>query len=258
MPTARAFIDAVLTATGVPPIPDAVDTIKAGDPDTEVTGVVSTFLATHAVIQRAIELGANLIVTHEPTFYGHLDETGWLADDDVYRAKRALLDEHEIVVWRFHDHWHARRPDGVLTAVIEQLGWSGYVTPVEPHIVRMPPIRLAELCEQVRVALGVEALRVIGDPAQLCSVVGVLVGAPGGLRQMKLLSEVDVLIAGEVAEWETTEYVRDAIAQGTPKSLIVAGHEPTEEPGMAAFVEWASPMFPGLPITHVPSGNPFD
>jgi putative NIF3 family GTP cyclohydrolase 1 type 2 len=209
------------------------------------------------VIQRTIELGANLIVTHEPTFYGHLDDTGWLADDPVFRAKRALLDDNGIVVWRFHDHWHARQPDGVLTAVIEQLGWSGDVIPSAPNFVRIPTVTLAELCEHVRVSLGVEALRVIGDPAQPCSSVGVLIGAPGGQSQMSVLPYVDVLIAGEVAEWETTEYVRDAIAQGTPKALIVAGHEPTEEPGMASFVEWVSPMFPGLPITHVPSGNPF-
>ena len=257
MPTARAFIDAVLAATDVPLIPDTVDTIKTGDPETELTGVVSTFLASHAVIQRTIELGANLIVTHEPTFYGHLDETSWLADDPVYRAKRALLDDNGIVVWRFHDHWHARHPDGVRTAVVEQLGWSEDVIPSAPNFVRIPTVTLAELCKHVRVGLGVEALRVIGDPAQPCSTVGVLIGAPGGQEQMRMLPAADVLIAGEVAEWETTEYVRDAIAQGTPKALIVAGHEPTEEAGMAAFVEWASPMFPGLPITHVPSGNPF-
>jgi putative NIF3 family GTP cyclohydrolase 1 type 2 len=258
VPTARAFVDAVLAATGVPLIPETVDTIKAGDPETELTGVVSTFLATYALIQRTIELGANLIVTHEPTFYSHLDEIDWLANSAVYRAKRALLDDNGIVVWRFHDHWHARRPDGVLTAVIEQLGWSRYVTRSAPNIVRMPTVTLAELREHARVALGIDAVRVIGDPTQPCSVVGVMVGAPGGRRQMKLLAAVDVLIAGEVAEWETTEYVRDAIAQGTPRALIVAGHEPTEEAGMAAFVDWASPMFPGLMITHVPSGNPFD
>jgi putative NIF3 family GTP cyclohydrolase 1 type 2 len=257
VPTARAFIDAVLAATDVPLIPDTVDTIKTGDPETELTGVVSTFLASHAVIQRTIELGANLIVTHEPTFYGHLDETDWLADDPVYRAKRALLDDNGIVVWRFHDHWHARQPDGVLTAVIEQLSWSGDVIPSAPNFVRIPTVTLADLCEHVRVRLGVEALRVIGDPARPCSTVGVLIGAPGGQEQMRMLPAADVLIAGEVAEWETTEYVRDALAQGTPKALIVAGHEPTEEAGMAAFVEWASPMFPGLSITHVPSGNPF-
>ena len=258
MPTARAFIDAVLAATDVPLIPDTVDTIKSGDPETELTGVVSTFLATHAVIERTIELGANLIVTHEPTFYGHLDETDWLDQDTVYRAKRSLLDERGIVVWRFHDHWHARHPDGVLTAVIAQLGWSGDVIPSAPNFVRIPAVTLAELCEQVRVGLGINALRVIGDPAQLCSTVGVLIGAPGGRSHMSVLPYVDVLIAGEVAEWETTEYVRDAITQGTPKALIVAGHEPTEEAGMAAFVDWVSPMFPDLPITHVPSGNPFD
>ena len=55
-----------------------VDTVKAGDLDTPVTGIATTFSATMDVLQRAVARGANLIVAHEPTFYDHLDETAWL------------------------------------------------------------------------------------------------------------------------------------------------------------------------------------
>ena len=32
--------------------------------------------------------------------------------------------------------------------------------------------------------------------------------------------------------WDTTEYVRDAIAMGQPKALVMIGHEKSEEAGM--------------------------
>ncbi len=83
-------------------------------------------------------------------------------------------------------------------------------------------------------------------------------GAPGGEWQIKALSgEIDVLIAGEINEWETPEYVRDARAQGLAKALIVTGHEVSEEAGMAYLAEWLRDRIPDVPITHIPSGDPF-
>src|SRR5688572_16555939 len=46
-----------------------VDTIKYGNPDQPVKGIVTTMFATIAVIRRAIDLKANFIIVHEPTFY---------------------------------------------------------------------------------------------------------------------------------------------------------------------------------------------
>lgn len=70
--------------------------------------------------------------------------------------------------------------------------------------------------------------------------------------------QVEVLICGEADEWQTREYVRDAIALGKNKGLILLGHECNEEPGMAYLVEWLCPKLPGIPITHVPAGDPIE
>ncbi len=67
----------------------------------------------------------------------------------------------------------------------------------------------------------------------------------------------DVLIIGELVEWETAEYVRDARKMGSKTALIILGHSVSEEPGMELFVEWLTPKVPGLPITHIASGDPF-
>ena len=119
----------IITAT-VPeaPLEDILgatrDTIKVGDASQTVKGIVTTFIATSEVIEKAVELGANLVITHEPTFYEDKDETDWLEDDPVYQAKRRLIDENNVVIWRFHDYWHLHRPDGILTGVLQELGWD--------------------------------------------------------------------------------------------------------------------------------------
>jgi hypothetical protein len=70
--------------------PNQIDTIKAGDPTTPVTGIATTFLDTMDVLRQASSHGTNLVITHEPTFYNHLDDTAFFADDPVYREKLAL------------------------------------------------------------------------------------------------------------------------------------------------------------------------
>ena len=67
----------------------------------------------------------------------------------------------------------------------------------------------------------------------------------------------DMLIVGEVHEWETAEYIRDARMPGSKTSLIILGHSVSEEPGMQFPVEWLQPKIPGMKITHIASGDPF-
>ena len=82
-------------------------------------------------------------------------------------------------------------------------------------------------------------------------------GAAGGRRQIQAMSKEkpDVLICGEISEWETAEYVRDARTKGQQLSLIVLGHIASEEPGSAYMARWLQKKFPDIPVTHVPAGN---
>jgi hypothetical protein len=43
---------------------------------------------------------------------------------------------------------------------------------------------------------------------------------------------------------------------GLSRGLVVLGHEKSEEPGMHYLVQWLRSRLPGLPITHVPAGDP--
>lgn len=257
--TILEVIDTILAAVPGAPLKETVDTFKSGDPTQEVTGIVTTFLASYEVIQHAIELGANLIITHEPTYYNHLDEVDWLEDDPVYEAKRQLIEENNVVIWRFHDYWHMHRPDGILTGTVRDLGWEDYVDAKTPAIYNIPAMALQDLALLFKERLGIRAVRVVGDLETVCRRVGLMLGAMGGGPQINFLrlEDLDVIVCGEVREWEITEYVRDAVAQGKMKALIVLGHANSEEAGMKWLVEWLRPRFPGVEITHVGVGDPF-
>ncbi|MEM7368036.1 MAG: Nif3-like dinuclear metal center hexameric protein [Bacteroidota bacterium] len=235
-----------------------VDTVKSGTPTDPVTGIVTTFLATVDVIRQAAEKGANLIITHEPTFYNHHDETDWLADDPVYTYKRSLLDEHGIVVWRFHDYWHLHQPDGILHGLLQDLDWQDYLDPNRKSVCVIPPTNLRSLATFFKDRLMLKRTFFIGDPALACTKIGLHPGAMGRDNHVRFLREdIEVLVIGEINEWETVEYVRDAVAAGMNKGLIILGHAMSEEPGMRYAQEWLSQLVPAVPSYHVPALDPF-
>ncbi|SDG18100.1 Nif3-like dinuclear metal center hexameric protein [Chitinophaga filiformis] len=239
------------------PFSSTIDTLKSGNRDVVVTGIVTTMFATVEVIRKAIALNANFIIAHEPTFYNHTDETTWLEKDDVYRYKADLLKKHNIVVWRNHDYIHSVRPDGVRKGLVDQLGWQQFED--SSHVIYNLPaaVTLKALIEDLKKKLNIEAVRYVGDPEQQCKKVLLLPGASGGRNQIQRISSTqpDVLVCGEVAEWETAEYVRDARAAGKQLSLVVLGHIVSEEPGSEFMAKWLQQKFPEIKTTHIPTGS---
>ncbi|MEP7109390.1 MAG: Nif3-like dinuclear metal center hexameric protein [Ferruginibacter sp.] len=234
-----------------------VDTLKAGNRDTKVTGIVTTMFATVEVIRKAINLGANFIIAHEPTFYNHTDDTSWLQNDAVYLYKAGLLKQHNIAVWRNHDYIHSLVPDGVTMGVLDRLEWQKYADHDLPDIIVLSPITLKDLIGDVKEKLGIEKLRYIGDPGQWCHRVLLMPGAAGGRSQIEAIGKAkpDVLICGEIQEWETAEYVRDARAKGDNLSLVVLGHIASEEPGSEFMLKWLREKIPSIKSTHISPGN---
>lgn len=258
-PTIQNVIQTILSTVPDAPLKGTVDTFKTGDPSQEVTGIVTTFLANREVIEMAKAMGANLIITHEPIFYNHLDRTGWLKKDDVYKSKRKYIDENNIVIWRFHDHWHMHHPDGITTGFLKEMGWESYANPEKEYLCAIPPMTLSELVVTIKDKLHIKMVRVTGNPDMICRKAGLMLGAAPGKWQINLLSQadIDVLICGESSEWETCEYIRDAAFIGKEQALVVIGHANSEEWGMRWLVEWLHAKIPGVLIAHVPTKDPF-
>jgi putative NIF3 family GTP cyclohydrolase 1 type 2 len=256
--TVQQVIDTVLKEIPGAPREHTVDTLKSGDPAAPVTGIVTTFTATLDVLRQARQLGANLVITHEPTYYNHRDEVDWLAEDVVYAAKRRLIDESGLAVWRFHDHWHMHNPDGIYTGLTAKMGWESFQDAENKELYHLPPVTLAGLVEDFKRKLGLPLVRTVGPAEMLCRSVVVVVGSMPGDYQLKGLFDTgaDLLVCGETVEWQVFEYIRDSNAAGLPKGLIALGHEVSEEPGMDYLVEWLGQRLPGVTITHLSAGDP--
>lgn len=259
--TARQVIERIQSHVGVSWRSETVDTFKAGNPDTPVTGIATTMMATYDVLVRAAAEGKNLIITHEPTFYSHLDQTAAFEkeNDPVWSEKERFIKDHNLVIFRFHDHWHAHRPDGIMTGVVRILQWQSFQNASSPNLFVVPETTLAQLAAQMKQRLGIKIVRVVGDPQMKLTKVALAPGASGPLPHRRLLQSdnVQVLAIGEVPEWETIEYVGDAVEQGKPKALILLGHIPSEQPGMEDCAQWIKTFVTEVPVGFVPTREPF-
>ncbi|MBS1503349.1 MAG: Nif3-like dinuclear metal center hexameric protein, partial [Bacteroidetes bacterium] len=108
-----------------------------------------------------------------------------------------------------------------------------------------------------KIKLNIDQVRYVGDMSEICRRVLFMPGAPGGTRQIEAIMKYkpNVIFCGEISEWETAEYVRDARAKGDNISLVVMGHIASEEWGSQFMLEWLNKNFPGIKAKHVSPGN---
>jgi putative NIF3 family GTP cyclohydrolase 1 type 2 len=260
--TARQVVERIQSQVGIPWNSDTVDTFKAGNPDTPVTGIAVTMMSTLDVLQRAAAGGNNFIITHEPTFYDHMDKPVDLPQgesDPVLAEKRAFIQQHGLIIWRFHDHWHARKPDGIEAGMVHALAWEKYQDPGNQYLFTLPRTSLQRVAADIKSRLGIHVARVVGDPNLQLTRVALSPGSAGVAHETQALEmpDVELLIIGETREWETVEYVSDAITEGKHKALIILGHIPSEQAGMEECAKWLKGFITEVPVNFVPAAEPF-
>ena len=132
-----------------------VDRIIAGAADIEVRGIGTTMMATFDALKEAVRSNVNLIITHEPTFWSHQDTLTELQDDPLYLRKTAYMQQHNLVSYHLHDHWHALRPvDGINYGMQQQLGWTGSVDAANQRMFTLPQTTLLALSQTLQTKLG--------------------------------------------------------------------------------------------------------
>lgn len=258
--TAGEVVDRIKGKVGIPWMTQTVDRLVAGDATVQVRGIATTMMATLEVIQRAVAAGNNLIVTHEPTFYSHPDTTAELVGDPTYEFKRRFLAEHGVAVFRFHDHWHRMSPDGINAGMTRELGWEKNAIAKDSHEFVFPQMTLQELVNSMVSRLQAHSMRIVGDPGLPVRRVMASWGYASLMPKLIKVAarpDIDVILCGETREWEMVEYVQDQIASGQKKALIVINHVVSEQSGMKYCAEWLKPIVPEVPVTFMPSTEPF-
>jgi putative NIF3 family GTP cyclohydrolase 1 type 2 len=257
--TADQLVERIRKQVGVPWRTPTVDRILAGNGQIEVKGVAVTMMATLDVIERAVASGKNMIITHEPTFYVHEDTTAELSHDPTMKYKLDFIQKHDVAVFRFHDHWHMRRPDGIAVGMMQQLGWEKNADPNNNFRFTFQGEPLAQFCQGIAAKLGDRTMRVVGKPSLPVKRVAASWGAGDRMHTIPLFAQpdVDVLIVGEAREWELVEYAQDSITAGNPKALVILGHVVSEQGGMRYCTDWLKGFVTEVPVEFVPAREPF-
>lgn len=265
--TIQQVIDKLLTTYDPLPFANSCDGFKFGDPTIKCTGIATSCALTPNVIKAVARKGCNLIIVHEPSFYTHGDDTDWLVNNDVFRQKTQLMREHNIAVWRNHDHMHHAKTDEIMAGVLEELGWKEYVDKEDFRFrlrITIPKTTVRALGEHLRSRLNLRTGRFIGDPDAEVSHIAFCghIFPSWNAEERKpteLLNEsdVDVLIPGELFDWSVVTYARDAAELHIPKAIMQVGHFNLEEPGMRYLAKKVAQLFPELPVHYTPSGDPY-
>ncbi len=246
------------------------DKILYGDASQECSGIVTTCYASSDVIREAKKRGANLIIVHEALFWNHGDHQEWLADNNVFKAKKKLLDDTKIVVWRDHDYIHSGIPladgsyvDGIFYGVMKVLGWEEYLIDegFRPMTFKFPKRTVTSIAKEKKEKTNLNGLRITGDPnaeVEKLKIVSHIMG-PADNDMIKVIEQekIDVIITLEITDYTVSEYIRDSAMLDHPRAAINMGHFNTEEPGMEYMLEYLPKIVGEIPVSYVQSGDAY-
>ena len=232
------------------------DTVKSGDPNKEIKKVAFTMFATVDTVKKAIEWGADMIVVHEPTYYDHFEEIDNLP---VVVAKRKLIEESSITIYRYHDYMHHRDVDQIPEGEIYYLGLKGKVekTPYSASYLFTvdTPITALEIASKMENELGIKRVRIAGTRDKKSTKIALCFGTPAGVFELLCDENVEMVLTGEACEWKLAEYARDADALGMNKTLIVMGHIGSERDGMRLLAKRLSESHTDFETRYIECGE---
>jgi putative NIF3 family GTP cyclohydrolase 1 type 2 len=272
--TAQQIADRIRNSIGAEWNQETVDGFKAGNPDTAVTGIATSALASLFTLEKAVKAGANMIITCEPTFFAKTDSPNPPLrrlpgagtppsnvpplPDPVFTAKADFIRRHNLVVWRFSDHWRVWKPDAFIQGLGDALNWPKSGNNAPSNGFTIPETSLDVLVSHVKRSLNIRGgMRVVGDPHLRVRKIALLPGTTTIQASVEKLPDVDVIVAGEVREWESVEYVRDTVDLGGKKSLVLLGRIVSESPGMRSCAQWLKAIVPETPSTWISVEDPY-
>ncbi len=254
--TADHVIDRIRQNIGVPWREQTVDRIVLGSGSMPVKGIATTMMATFDVVKRSVAAGLNLIVSHETPVYMHQDDVKPVENSPTYLAKKEYCEKNQVAVFHFHDHWHARRPDGIATGMIRELGWEKHTDPENPRRFLFPGTPLAQFARDMQRKLNARTMRVVGDPRMPVNRVTASWGYSSSVP-LAARPEIEVFVVGETREWEVVEFIQDCITAGQQKALVIVGHVVSEQAGMKLCAEWLKTLVKEVPVDFVAAPEPY-
>jgi dinuclear metal center YbgI/SA1388 family protein len=225
--------------------------LQIGDLDREAKSILIALDATFDVFEEARTLGVDWILTHHPLLFRPMQRI----DTTTYAGKliRALL-RHDITLYAAHTNYDVAAR-GMNVHLGERLGLHD-INPLVEHddayglgVVGTlhQPRRLTDFIEDVKQALDVSTIRMIGEADRTVGTVALVAGSGSSAIPSAIDRGVDVLLTGDV----TYHHALEAAQHGF--TILDVGHhiERLALPALKAELEAAGVTIP----IHVSSRN---
>lgn len=216
-----------------------------------VTGVTASL----ALIDAAIETGADAILVHHGWF--------WRGEDPTIRGQRrtrlARLLAHDINLFAYHLPLDAHPVLGNNAQLARQLGWqvdrdaqgvpvttgpNGLIWWGQPSVT----CRLSDLAQQIAHQLQRTPV-VVGEPDQPCRRIAWCTGGAQGMFEAAIEAGADAFITGEISEPSAH------LARENGVAFISAGHHATERYGVLALGQALQTAL-NIPVQFIDIDNP--
>jgi dinuclear metal center YbgI/SA1388 family protein len=214
----------------------------------EIRRMVSGVTASRALIEAAIEAGADAIFVHHGLFWRGMDGriTGWM------KERIRLLLAHDINLFAYHLPLDAHPQLGNNAQLGQRLGLAYDATFGDQALGMVGAASFANaaaLAAQVQQALGRPVTCVSGAESQPIRRVAWCTGGAQGFFEGAIAAGADAFITGEISEPQAH------LARETGTTFIAAGHHATERYGAPAVAAHVAPQL-GLEHRFIDIDNP--
>jgi dinuclear metal center YbgI/SA1388 family protein len=222
------YLDGYLRINEVPDYPGAVNGLQVDAQRPRVSRVAVAVDAVQAVVDRAVEWGADLLLVHHGLFWdGNVPVTG-----RRYRRLRALMDA-DLPVYSAHLPLDVHPEVGNNAVLARALGMEpqgtfgdhkGWPLGVWGKL----ELRREALCARLDELLGGRVKLVPGGPEQVRRV-GIITGGAGSMIDAAVAAGLDAFVTGEGAHHNYFDAEEGGI------NLLLGGHYATETWGVKAL-----------------------
>ncbi|HUU29168.1 MAG TPA: Nif3-like dinuclear metal center hexameric protein [archaeon] len=230
-----------------------VDTFKSGGPQDEVKAIAVGWMSYTWALQKALEAGCNLFVTHEPTYYNHRDNDPEIFRFEVAGKKREFIEKTGITIIRCHDVWDKVPEMGITQAWGKLLELEG---PLEGggcyYVYDGKGQKAGAVARKIasKVAyMGQPGVQFIGPEDK--AVYRIAIGCGAGTPMFQFIEELKADMA--VCTDDGFTYWREgAFAIDSNYPVAIVNHPVSEEYGVQLLAEHLAQVFPQVPVHHIP------
>jgi hypothetical protein len=161
-----------------------------------------------------------------------------------------------MAVIRLRDHWQARKENEMTAGLADSLGWTKYRVKPDDQLYEIPGATAEDIVALIRKKLNLRGgLRAVGDRKAQVRRVLLYPGAMAPPTMWQRYSETDLIVAGEVREWENTHYAADIYTIGEKRGLVTIGRVASEDPGMRLCASWLKTVVSDVPTRWITAGD---